>query len=69
MLLNRSIKPCCGYCRYGTALGNDEVICIRRGVMESSASCGAFRYEPTKRDPEALPTLKASNLSEDDLSI
>jgi hypothetical protein len=69
MLFNRNIEPSCEYCQYGTALGFDEIACIKRGIMTSSGSCGAFRYEPTKRVPQALPSLKPSGLTEEDFSL
>ena len=69
MLVDRNIEPCCAYCRFGTALGKGEVVCIRRGIMESSGSCNAFRYEPTKREPEGAPNATATNLSETDFEI
>ena len=69
MLFDINIEPGCKYCCYGTALDDDEIICIKRGVMAGHGSCSAFRYEPTKRVPEALPNLDDSELSEDDFSI
>ena len=69
MLFNVDIEPSCLYCYYGTKLDADEIICIKRGIMAGSGSCSAFRYEPTKRVPEALPRLDDSGLSEDDFSL
>jgi hypothetical protein len=69
MLFDRNIEPSCAYCRYGEALGYDEYACSKRGIMAGSGSCGTFRYEPTKREPEPLPNLRASGLSEEDFAL
>jgi hypothetical protein len=37
--------------------------------MGAYDSCGSFRYEPTKRIPEALPSLNASGLTEEDFLL
>ena len=69
MLIDKRIQPYCAYCKYGTALGKGEVVCIKRGIMESFGSCKAFRYEPTKREPERLPVVVVSDYTEEDFKI
>jgi len=69
MLFDRNIDPCCAYCRHGTDLGCGIVACIKRGIMTGIGSCGAFRYEPTKRVPEVMPTLKTAGLSKEDFLL
>jgi len=69
MLFNKKIEPSCAYCRFGSVLGYDEIICIKRGVMESSGCCSSFRYEPTKRVPSTSPDINVSGLSEEDFSL
>jgi len=69
MLFDRKIEPSCAYCSYGTALGNDEVMCIKRGIMAGHGSCGAFHYEPTKRVPEVKPSLVFTGFSEEDFTL
>ena len=69
MLFKRNIEPSCTYCRHGTDLGYDVIVCIKRGIMSSHGSCGAFRYEPTKRIPESIPSLKVAGFSPEDFSL
>ena len=69
MLFERNIEPSCAYCSYGTSLGYDKVACIKRGNMGSYGSCGAFRYEPTKRVPETTPKINETGLSEEDFTL
>jgi len=69
MLFSRKIEPSCAYCRFGTALGYDEFICSKRGIMAGYGFCGSFLYEPTKREPEYVPDLKLAGLPEEDFSL
>ena len=69
MLFDRNIEPSCTYCRYGTYMGYDEVMCRRRGIMFAGGNCVMFRYEPTKRMPRMTPQLRTSGLSEEDFSL
>ena len=69
MLFNRNIEPSCSYCHFGAALGYNEYACLKRGIMPGSGSCGSFRYEPTKREPDALPRLKSTKLSGEDFTL
>ena len=69
MLFDRNIEPRCSYCRHGMDLGYDTIACIRRGIMASYGSCGAFRYEPTKRVPEIVPDLKLTGFTEEDFQL
>ena len=69
MLFDRNIEPSCAYCQYGTDMGRNEIICVKNGIMADFGSCGAFRYDPTKRVPEVKPGLDASEWSEEDFSL
>jgi len=69
MLFRKNIEPCCVYCRFATGLGNDEYACSKRGIMYGFGSCGAFRYEPTKREPEPLPIFMRAMFTEEDFAI
>jgi len=69
MLFDRDIEPNCAYCRYSSSLGTEEVICVKRGIMSGFGSCGAFRYEPTKRVPGTVYRLEPTGLTEEDFTI
>ena len=69
MLFDRDIEPSCLYCRYGRKLGETEVACLKRGIVDGTGYCAAFTYEPTKRIPQPLPRLDTSGLSEEDFSL
>jgi hypothetical protein len=69
MLFDRGIEPRCAYCAYGDALSAWEVACVKRGIVNSGASCGKFSYEPTKRVPERSSGGLSTALSSEDVSI
>ena len=51
MLFEKDIEPRCAYCKRGSLLGEDQVMCLKRGIMSAAGSCRAFRYDPLKRVP------------------
>ena len=69
MLFDENIAPSCSYCRYATNLGSGEYFCIRRGIMDATAYCGKYRYEPTKREPPAPHMLKNTGYTEKDFAL
>ena len=69
MLFRKKIEPSCSYCKYGSEMGYEEVACSKRGIMESSGECGAFKYEPTKRIPEYAKTPAILKIEESELSF
>ena len=69
MLFDNNIEPSCSYCRYGSAIGHNEVACEKNGIMFCYGFCGAFRYEPTKRIPPNLPSLNSFGLTDKDFKL
>lgn len=58
------IDPACRYCSVGTPnIDDDYVLCPKKGVMDASSSCGAFRYDPLRREIRRRPRLDTSGLS------
>lgn len=69
MLFSKKIEPNCLYCRHGSKISDEEVICIKKGVHSSGAHCRQFKYDPLKRQPSRPINLKTSNLSEEDFKL
>jgi len=69
MLFNKKIEPSCSYCRFGKMISNEEVACIKRGVISSGASCRSFKYDPLLREPSTPALIKNSEFSEDDFVL
>jgi hypothetical protein len=69
MLFDQYIEPRCGYCRHGGDIGDGDIICVKRGVVDADDACLRFSYEPTKRVPEKVSARKPETAAEFDLSI
>lgn len=69
MLFDKSILPCCSYCRYGNEIGENEVACIKRGVVDAFWHCWFYKYDPIKRLPETPPHLDTSEYTEEDFKL
>ena len=51
MLFRKKIPRACAYCQYGTRLNDDEMLCIRKGIVAVDHKCRKFIYDPCKRVP------------------
>lgn len=69
MLFTKKIEPRCDYCERGTLLGENKVLCIKKGVMTPDSSCNQFRYDPLKRIPTRPVVPDFSRLKDDDFSL
>ena len=66
MLFRKDIEPCCAYCKHGDSLTDEQVACIKLGIVPTYSACPKFRYDPLKRKPER-PRKMAK--TEDDESV
>ena len=55
----------CAYCKSGSVINEGQVICSRRGVVDSADHCRHFCYDPLKRVPLRPATLRDQYTSED----
>ena len=69
MLFEKDIEPRCAYCKRGSPLGEDQVMCLKRGIMSAAGSCRSFRYDPLKRVPPRPAVLDTEKLNEADFSL
>ena len=69
MPIENRVEPSCAYCRFGTDMGRDRIVCIKHGIMYGGGSCGLFRYEPTKRVPPVLRGLDSTGFSDEDFTL
>ena len=69
MLFKKDMEPRCAYCKRGTLLGDDRVMCLKKGIMSAAGSCRAFRYDPLKRVPPRPAPLETARLKESDFSL
>lgn len=68
-LFQKGIDPMCTYCTHGHPLGTDQILCPKRGVMESTSRCPSFRYDPLKRVPPRPAKLAGRTLTDDDFAL
>ena len=68
-LFQKKIEPRCIYCVRGRALGEDQVICPKKGVMSGGSHCRAFKYDPLKRTPPRPAKLMGPALSDEDFRL
>lgn len=65
-LLRKNIEPRCAYCTQSTSLSDrQKVICRRHGVMNGTAHCRAFRYDPLRRIPPKPAAIRGQFTAED----
>lgn len=57
MLFRKKIDPYCAYCALGARISEDEIMCIKHGIVAPAYHCRSFQYEPLKRVPPPPPRL------------
>ena len=68
-LFRKNIEPRCAYCARGSQINDEEVACVKRGIVAAEHHCGAFRYDPLKRVPPRPVKLEQSKLKQEDFSL
>lgn len=61
----KDIEKHCAYCSSGSVIGDGQVICSRRGVVDPADHCRHFQYDPLKRVPPRPATLRDRHSAED----
>ena len=69
MLFQKDIEPRCCYCQRGTQLDEEQILCVKKGVVSLGSSCRSFRYDPLKRVPTPPVTLDLGKLKDEDFSL
>lgn len=66
---DKNIEPKCDYCQFGKrAKDGNKVLCEKKGLVESTYSCGKFSYSPLKRIPVKQLNFVGS-LADDEIYI
>ena len=69
MLFRKNIDPSCLYCKHGTPISEEEIACVKKGVVPSMDHCWRFSYDPLKRVPPRPVQLDTYRLTEEDFSL
>ena len=59
----------CQYCRFGTQMNEEMMLCAKKGIVQPCDDCRKFRYDPFKRVPPKPKALDFSKYEEDDFSL
>ena len=68
-LFRKNIEPRCAYCARGSQINDEEVACVKRGIVAAEHHCGSFRYDPLKRVPPRPVALDTKDLKQEDFSL
>lgn len=68
-LFQKKIEPRCVYCVHGRPLGDEQIVCPKKGVMAAGSHCRSFKYDPLKRVPPRPAKLAGSGLTEEDFKL
>ncbi len=69
MLFRKKIDRSCSYCRRGTSMEDDQILCVKHGIVSASNSCRKFRYDPCKRIPPKIKALDFKKYQDVDFSL
>lgn len=69
MLFRKKMDPRCAYCAKGRTLDEEQVICVKKGIVSPSDHCSAFTYDPLRRVPPRPVKLAADKLKKEDFEV
>ena len=69
MLFRRKMPRSCSYCAWGTKLGEEQILCVKRGVVAVSYACRKFEYDPCKRRPRKVKALDLQKFKDSDFNL
>ena len=69
MLFRKKIERSCAYCVYGAKIGENMLLCSKKGVRTPDQKCRKFQYDPCKRIPSKKKALDFSKYDENDYSL
>lgn len=69
MLFRKKIGRSCSYCRFGTKLDEEQVLCVKKGIRPMEGKCLRFKYDPCKRIPKKAKAMDFSKYDAEDYSL
>ena len=69
MLFRKKMPRSCSYCQYGALLNDDEVLCVKKGIVNANRSCRKFFYDPCKRIPSKAKASNFNKYEKEDFSL
>lgn len=69
MLFRKKIERSCAYCVHAARLGDEELLCSKKGLRTPEDHCLGFRYDPTRRIPKKAKAMDFSKYDKEDFSL
>ena len=69
MLFRKRIARSCSYCMYATKVGDEQMLCMKRGIVSKYSACRKFSYDPCKRIPSKPKALDFNKYKDKDYSL
>lgn len=69
MLFEKDIEPRCAYCQRGTAMDDERIVCVKKGIVPPDGACRRFRYDPLKRTPAKPPVVSFEKFRDEDFTL
>ena len=69
MLFRKKMPKSCSTCMYGTQFADQQILCIKYGVVAESSACRKFRYDPCKRIPPAIKAPDFLKYKDEDFNL
>ena len=69
MLFRKKIPRSCAYCALGAKLGEDQILCAKRGIVAVDGKCRKFKYDPLKRIPTRMKPKDFARCDDLDYSL
>lgn len=69
MLFRKITERSCSFCLHCTKLKDEQVLCVKKGVMPLNGKCIKFKYDPCKRIPGKAKALDFSKYDQEDYSL
>ena len=69
MLFQKKIEPRCSYCAKGAPLGEEQILCVKKGVVSPGGHCSSFKYDPLKRVPPKPASLDTGRWKDSDFRL
>ena len=69
MLFRKKMERCCSYCAHGTKIDEEQVLCVKRGVVSACGQCRKFAFDPCKRIPPKPKALDFRKYDNEDFSL
>lgn len=69
MLFRKKIERSCAYCVHGAKLGDDQILCTKKGFRTTEDQCRKFQYDPCKRVPLKARALDFTKYDQEDFTL